>query len=248
MGTNNSEELEIDLVALFFEYIRHIWAILGATIAGAVIAGVVTIFLLTPMYTSTSQLYIMSNSSIVDLSSLQMSTSLTADYEEMIKTRPVVEKVISNLDLDVTYNELLSHVTISNEANTRIIRITVQYDDPVIARDIANEFASVSKKQIAKIMNVDEPRIVEPAIAAKEKSSPSTSKNVIIGAMLGLIVAAGFFTIRFIMDDTVSNADDVEKYLGMNTLASIPLEGGTDNSEKHQKKKKRLHGIRKGAN
>ena len=174
MGPNNNEEMEIDLVALFFEYLRHIWAILGTTIAGALIAGVITIFLLTPMYTSTSQLYIMSKSSMVDLSSLQMSTSLTADYEEMIKTRPVVEKVIENLDLDISYGELLQHVTISNEQNTRIIKITVVYDDPVVARDIANELAEVSQKQIAKIMSVDEPRIIEPAIVAQGKSSPST--------------------------------------------------------------------------
>ena len=91
MNRQYSEETEIDLVELFFEFLRHIWAILFATIAGALVAGLITVFVLTPMYTSTSQLYIMSKSSMVDLSSLQMSTSLTADYEEMIKTRPVVE-------------------------------------------------------------------------------------------------------------------------------------------------------------
>lgn len=247
MNTQHNEETEIDLVELFFEFLRHIWTILCVTIAGALIAGIITMFVITPMYTSTSQLYIISNSSLVDLSSLQMSTSLTADYEEMIKTRPVVEQVIENLNLKTSYKELLSHITISNEANTRIIKITVEYDDPVVAKDIANELANVSKVQIAKIMNVDEPRIVEPAITATSKSSPNNGKNVVIGALVGLLLALAFFTVRYIMDDTVKNADDVEKYLGLNTLASIPLEGGTDNSEK-KTKKKRLHGIQKGAN
>lgn len=247
MNTQLNEETEIDLVELFFEFVRHIWAILCVTIAGALAAGVITMFVLTPMYTSTSQLYIISNSSIVDLSSLQMSTSLTADYEEMIKTRPVVEQVIENLNLKTTYSELLSHISITNETNTRIIKITVEYDDPVVAKDIANELANVSKEQIAKIMNVDEPRIVEPAIVAKSQSSPNNGKNIVIGALAGLILALAFYTVRYIMDDTIKNADDIEKYLGLNTLASIPLEGGTDNSEK-KSKKKRLHGIQKGAN
>ena len=247
MNTQLNEETEIDLVELFFEFVRHIWAILCVTIAGALAAGVITMFVLTPMYTSTSQLYIISNSSIVDLSSLQMSTSLTADYEEMIKTRPVVEQVIENLNLKTTYSELLSHISITNETNTRIIKITVEYDDPVVAKDIANELANVSKEQIAKIMNVDEPRIVEPAIVAKTQSSPNNGKNIVIGALIGLLLALAFYTVRYIMDDTIKNADDIEKYLGLNTLASIPLEGGTDNSEK-KSKKKRLHGIQKGAN
>lgn len=247
MNRQYSEETEIDLVELFFEFLRHIWAILFATIAGALVAGLITVFVLTPMYTSTSQLYIMSKSSMVDLSSLQMSTSLTADYEEMIKTRPVVEQVIENLGLKTSYGELLSHISISNETNTRIIKITVEYDDPVVAKDIANELANVSKEQIAQIMNVDEPRIVEPAIVAKSQSSPNNGKNVVIGALVGLLLALAFFTIRYIMDDTIKNADDIEKYLGLNTLASIPLEGGTDNSEK-KSKKKRWHGIQKGAN
>ena len=247
MNRQYSEETEIDLVELFFEFLRHIWAILFATIAGALVAGLITVFVLTPMYTSTSQLYIMSKSSMVDLSSLQMSTSLTADYEEMIKTRPVVEQVIENLGLKTSYGELLSHISISNETNTRIIKITVEYDDPVVAKDIANELANVSKEQIAQIMNVDEPRIVELAIVAKSQSSPNNGKNVVIGALIGLFLALAFFTIRYIMDDTIKNADDIEKYLGLNTLASIPLEGGTDNSEK-KSKKKRWHGIQKGAN
>ena len=247
MNRQFSEVTEIDLVELFFEFLRHIWAILFATIAGALVAGLITVFVLTPMYTSTSQLYIMSKSSMVDLSSLQMSTSLTADYEEMIKTRPVVEQVIENLGLKTSYGELLSHISISNETNTRIIKITVEYDDPVVAKDIANELANVSKEQIAQIMNVDEPRIVEPAIVAKSQSSPNNGKNVVIGALVGLLLALAFFTIRYIMDDTIKNADDIEKYLGLNTLASIPLEGGTDNSEK-KSKKKRWHGIQKGAN
>ncbi len=247
MDTQNTNETEIDLVELFFEFVRHIWAILIVTIVGALVAGLITFFALTPMYTSTAQLYIMSNSSVVDLSSLQMSTSLTADYEEMIKTRPVVEQVIENLDLDTTYDELLSHISISNETDTRILKITVEYEDATMAKDIANELSEISKGRIAQIMNADEPRTVESAIEAESQSSPNNVKNVAIGALVGLLLSLIFFTIRFVMDDTIKNADDIEKYLGLNTLAAIPLEGGTDNSEK-KSKKKRLRGIQKGAN
>lgn len=239
-----NEELEIDLRELLIELMRHVWVILACTVLGAILLGVYSIFFVTPQYTSTAQIYVVTNSSsIVSLADLQMGSSIAKDYEELITSRPVVEKVAENLKLDMKYESLLSCIAVTNKENTRIIRIAVTYSDPVIAKDIANEFAVVSKKQISDIMLVDEPTIVEDAVVAESPSSPNHKRNILIGAVVGFLLAAGFFAVRFILDDTLKNTDDVERYLGINTLAAIPLEGGTDNTEK--KKSKRFRGVRR---
>ena len=124
------------------------------------------------------------------------------------------------------------------------IQIQIPYPDPVAAKEIANEFVNVSRKQMSQIMKVDEPTIVEEAIEAKSQSSPNNIKNILIGAVVGLLLVVGYIVIRNILDDTMRTADDVEKFLKLNTLASVPDEGGTDNSEKKQKRK--LWGVRKG--
>lgn len=97
---------------------------------------------------------------------------------------------------------------------------------------------------MSQIMKVDEPTVVEEAIEAKGQSSPNNVKNILIGAVLGLLLSIGYIVIRNILDDTMRTADDIEKFLKLNTLASVPEEGGTDNSEKKQKRK--LWGVRKG--
>lgn len=242
---SQNDEIEIDLREIFLLILKHLPMVLAATVAGGLLAGLVSVYALTPMYTSTAKMYILTNSdAMVSLADLQVGSSLANDYEELIKSRPVVEEVAENLNLDTSYGELLEQVSITNPDNTRIIQIQIHYPDPVAAKEIANEFVSVSQMQISQIMKIDEPTVVEEAVEARSQSSPNNKKNILVGAVLGLLLSIGFLVIRNILDDTVKNADDVEKFLGLNTLASVPDEGGTDNSEKKQKRK--LRGIRRG--
>ncbi|MGN0292223.1 MAG: YveK family protein [Lachnospiraceae bacterium] len=240
-----NDVIEIDLREIMGVLINRIWVILISAIAGGLIFGLVSIYLITPKYTSTSKIYILANSSsVVSIADLQIGSSLANDYEELIKSRPVVESVIEKLDLDITYGEMLDCISIANKENTRIVQITATYQDPVIAMQIANEFATVSRDQISEIMKVEKPTKVEEAVVSKKQSSPNNQKNILIGVLIGLIASAGVIILRYQLDDTLTSSEDVERYLGLNTLAAIPDEGGTDNSEKHEKK--RFRGIRRG--
>lgn len=242
---SQNEEIEIDLREIFMLILNHIFMVIATAVAGGLLAGLISVYALTPMYTSTAQMYILANTdAIVSLSDLQLGSSLANDYEELIKSRPVVEQVAKNLKLDISYGELLGCLSVTNKTNTRIIQLQITYPDPVAAKEIANEFIAVAQKQISQIMRMDEPTVVEEAIEAKSQSSPNNRRNVLIGAVIGLLLSVGFLVVRSILDDTVHTADDVEKYLRLNTLASVPDEGGTDNSEKKQRRK--LWGVRKG--
>ena len=96
---NNSNE--IDLVELFYVMWGHAWQIILCLILGAAIAFGVTKFLITPLYQATSSIYIVSasNNSVVDLTDLQIGAQLTADYQELLLSRPLLEDVIANLEL-----------------------------------------------------------------------------------------------------------------------------------------------------
>jgi len=233
-----SKEIEIDLREILNLIRKNIWILLGALILSGLVTALFSKYALESKYSSTSKIYILTNSdSMVSLSDLQMGSSLASDYAELIKSRPVVEEVASNLKLDMSYSEMLSILNVENPSNTRILSITVRYKDPIIAKEVADEFASVSKQQISKIMRVEEPSIVEKAIAATAPSSPNHKRNIMIGALAGLVLAFGVCLVLYVMDDTLKTAEDVEKYLGVNTLASIPRDGGTDNLEKKSNKK-----------
>ena len=105
------DEMEIDLREIAVVLLRHWMGIAAAAVAGAVAAGVVSIYLMTPLYTSTAQIYILTNQdSMVSLSDLQMGSSLANDYEELIRSRPVVEGVAERVGLEMEYGELLDQV------------------------------------------------------------------------------------------------------------------------------------------
>ena len=243
---SQKDEIEIDLREIFIIVRRNILLILAVTVVGGLAAGLFSYYMITPKYTSTAKIYILTNSdSVISLSDLQMGSSLANDYSELINSRPVAEQVAENLNLDISYQSLLSCISINNPTATRIIWIQATYPDPTMAMKIANEFSAVARQQISQIMNVDEPRVAEEAIVAKHKSSPNNTRNAVIGAALGMILIMAVLLIKHILDDTIKDGEDVERYLDLHMLAAIPEEGSTDNTEKKRKKKKKIHGIRK---
>jgi capsular polysaccharide biosynthesis protein len=243
METITNDEMEIDLRELFYLIKSRIWIILLSGIIVASAAGLISSFLITPIYTSTTKLYILSKSTTLSsLADLQIGTQLTQDYMVLVKSRPVVTKVIENLEMNMTYEEMVGIISVSNPSNTRILEITANYPDPYLAKQIVDEFAVVSATQIATIMDAEEPTIVEEGYMQPYPSSPNKKLNIIIGGMLGMFLAGGIILLIYILDDTVKDSDDVEKYLGLTTLALIPIESGaaklTIEDKKARKKQK----------
>jgi capsular polysaccharide biosynthesis protein len=232
----NDDEIEIDLRELFLALKKKIaWILLTAIVfAGA--AGLITKFAMTPVYSSSAQLYVMSKGGISQLTDLTMGTQLTQDYMVIVKTRPVLEQVIEDLHLDMDYKELGNKITVENPSDTRIMQITVTDKDPEVAKDITQDLAEVTADTVAKKMDVKSPTIIEKAYKAESPDSPSLKKNIVIGALLGFILMAAVIVIQYLMNDTILKEEDIEKYLGINTLAQLPLVKG---AKKRTKKVKR---------
>ena len=232
----NDDEIEIDLRELFLALKKKIvWILLAAIIfAGA--AGLITKFAMTPIYSSTAQLYVVSKGGLSQLTDLTMGTQLTQDYMVIVKTRPVLDKVIEDLHLDMDYKELGDKITVENPSDTRIMQITVKDKDPEVAKEITQDLAEVTAHTVAKKMDVKSPTIIEKAYKAEQPDSPSLKKNLVIGALLGFILMAAAIVIQYLMNDTILKEEDIEKYLGINTLAQLPLVKG---SKKRTKKVKR---------
>ena len=244
---NTDAEMEIDLLELLAYYReRIVWIILGF-LAGAVIAGLITYYLITPDYTATSKMYMVSSSSqsVVDLTDLNIGQSLSKDYVELLKTRPIIESVIEEQGLDYDYAQLLSMLSMSTLSDTRIIVIRATSKDPEEAMNIANALADKGVKELPKLMETPQPHIAEYAIIPVNPSSPSFSRNTMIGALIGMIIVLGIFTIRFMLDDTFKTAEDIEKEFGVIPLTVIPegkiqgFDAGSSSAPKRKKKRKR---------
>jgi len=232
------DEIEIDLRELFFELLNNWVMIITSTVLVAVIAFCISNFIMIPQYQSTSQLYVLSKStSITSLADIQMGTNLTNDYKVVVAGRPVLEQVITNLDLDEKYGSLKGRVEINNPTNSRILQITVTDPNPKQAKLIADEIAKVGSAFIAEKMEQDAPTIIQYGYADGNPVSPNKMMNTVLGAAIGAFLAIAIVIITYLMNDSIMTGEDIERKLGMNVLGTLPLEDESE-YDGHKKKKR----------
>ena len=219
----DDDEIEIDLLELFYALRHRWWAILLALVIGAGAAGVYTKKLIAPHYQSTSMVYVLSKeTTLASLADLQIGSQLTKDYSVIIKSRPVLQEVIDKQNLDLTTDELGEMITIDNPSDTRILSITVEDIEPMRAKAIVDEVTKSASNYIGDIMEMVPPKVIEDGIVAVKPSSPSVKKNAAVGGLGLAVLVCGLICLKTVLDDTIKSEEDIEKYLGLSVLAVIP--------------------------
>ena len=211
MDINNEEqnEIEIDLRELFF-HIKRYWYIVVVSILVGVLGAAFYLWKIeVPQYQATAMIYMRDSNTQISVSDLQVNQELSSDYMVILKSRPVLNRIISDLDVDMTYDQLYNSTTISTIDDTRIIKITVTNTDAQIAADLANQLVD---------RGVD---TVEKAVVDNNKINTSNKKVLLMGMLLGLVASIGGLFIQFMLNDKVRSADDIEKLLGVPVLAGI---------------------------
>ena len=216
---HDNEELDIDLKGFFLKLKKYWYFVLIGILAGVLLA---TIYkaMSTPLYKASSLVYLRNGDSSISLQDLQIGSELTKDYEVIFKSRPNLDKVISKLNLEYTYEELNEMVSILNLTDTRILKIEVTSDDPNLSKNIANEVVSFGMDSVREI-DSQEPYLVEKAIADDNTISTSLFVTCAIGAILGAFIAVGIIFLRFALSENIQSIEDVERTLNLPVLAVI---------------------------
>lgn len=217
---------EVDLVQIFHLLISKWMIILMVTLAMAAASYGYFHYVVTPQYTSNTRIMVINrqNSDQITATDITSSTSLSKDYVEIVTAPSVLEQVIADLNLDMSVSSLKSMVSASLITDTRMINIAVTNEDPILAKQIADSIATVSSDKISKVMNIkDMVSIIDEGSLPKTPSSPATKRNTIIAALIGIFVSCAVIIVANILNDTIKTADDVEKYLGVSVLGTIPV-------------------------
>lgn len=244
--------------------LRKLWLLLLFGFVCAILAGLISKYVIAPVYTSSTKIYLIhrQNEDATTYSDLQTSSQFINDYKILILSRPVLEEVIREVSLDITQKELISFVSIRSPAETRILEISVEHSEPVTAKKLVDSLASVSAKQMISIMEIEKVNIVEPGDIPTEASGPNVILNIILGGLIGIGISAVIIIIRYLMDDTIKNGDDIENHFEMINLGSIPFNSNkkslngyknrkgnrTKASKEKKKRKKNIKGSEKTDN
>lgn len=220
----NEAEYTVDLLELARACLAKWHIILIVMIVCAAIMGGCNKLFIPHMYRADSSLYISTTDTVTTVGDIQISALVTEDYESIIKSRSVLDTVISNLSLDMDYKALSDCVTVSNPSNTHIIEIYVTTRDADESVRICNEILNISADEIYKVIGTGKPSILDAASAVHVVDvKASAFKYAVIGALIGFIITCAIIIIGVLRDTTIKSADDIEKYTGLPVLASVPV-------------------------
>ena len=232
-----TEEIEIDLLQLWNAVRHRIWLVLLAGFIVADIAFAITKFLITPMYSSSATMLVVTKeTTLSSLADLQLGSQLTNDYEIMITSRPVLQEAIEELGLEISYKRLRDMITISNPNDSRMLIISTLQADPELAKNVVDTVAEISSEYIAEKMEVTAPKIIEEGEVPIFQSSPNLLRNTAIGGMLGILAAVFLICVAVILNDSIQTEDDIERYLQLPVLAVVPDKSGSSRKSAGRKK------------
>lgn len=219
-------EETISLKELMQTLRKRMTLIVLITVVAMVLSGAVSFFVLTPIYQSTTQLLV--NQSKDDQpaynpSEIQTNLQLINTYNQIMTSPRILDKVIADLDLDMTASQLKNKITVESAKDSQVVNVTVQDPDPNQAATIANKVADVFEKDIVDLMNVDNVNILTKAEVGPKASpvKPQPLLNIAIAAVVGLMLGVGVAFLLEYLDNTVKTAEDIEKLLELPMLGAV---------------------------
>lgn len=221
--------IEIDIIQLLGILWKKAWLIILSALIFAGAAFSWTYYLIQPKYEASVMFYV-NNTSIsvgnvgVSISSSDLSAAqkLVNTYVVILKTRMTLDDVIKESGVDMTASELSGHISASAVNSTEIFRVTVWDHDPYQAENVANTIARVLPDKIASVVDGSSVKIVDTAVVPTHRSSPSYSRNTIIGFIIGAVISMVIILIVKYSDPYIKNEDYVAQNFDLPLLAVIP--------------------------
>lgn len=222
---NDMEEQVISLSEIF-EALKKRWIMIVAiTVAATLISGVISFFVIDPVYETSTKLFIgkeESDNSAYNTNDIQMYQKLLQTYAQTIKTRDLVGKAINNLSYDLEEQDVVNSLTVTPVTDTQILQIKYKSKNPEEAKDvlenITQEFITTSKELVPN-GNV---KIIEEVQLPEAPVSPNKKMNIAIVFLLGFMVSIGLVFLLEYLDNTYKNKEQLEKELGIPVIGVIP--------------------------
>ncbi|MBO0996430.1 capsular biosynthesis protein [Bacillus sp. SD075] len=209
-----------------FKTLKKRWKlIMLLTLIAALISGSISYFLLTPVYQSSTQILVNQKQSENQLDSTQIRSNIDMinTYSVIIKSPAILEKVIDELELDQSVEQLSEKITINSQENSQVFSLTVQDSNPAKAVEIANTVSATFQKEIKDIMNVDNVSVLAKAEIKENPApvKPNPLLNIAIAIVVGLMAGIGLAFLLEYLDNTIKDEDDIERLLDLPLLGSI---------------------------
>ena len=182
----------------------------------------------TPMYTASTTVVLTqtgdaatAQNSIITQNDITINQKLVATYTEIVKSKLVLEQVISDMNLSESYGELNKKVSVNAITNTEILKINVTHKDKELSAEIANKIATVFSKEVAKIYKLNNISIIDKAQVPTMVSNNTLKRDIILAFAIGIFLSVGVIFVIYYFDDTIKLSEDIEDRLGMPLVGKV---------------------------
>ncbi len=216
---------ELDLRELFY-YIKSKFILFIIIFLVVVSSGLVySVFVKTPLYRSTSSIVLVSNTVSEDnlSSDIVLNEQLVDTYKEIVKSRSVLEQAIKELELEMSYNELLENVSVEAVVNTEVIKISVVNEDIYEAAYLVGKITEIFSDEVRELYNIENIKVLDIA------DTPNTPYNinlvldlvifVVVGVFLGLLV----IVVMYYFDKSIKSVEQIEAICDISVIGEVPL-------------------------
>ena len=221
---------ELDLKELFSIFWSKKVSIILIVLIFITLGVIYTIGFTIPKYTSSTTLLLAGSESTagettnsITTTDVTLNSKLVSTYSVLVRSKDVLNQVISNLGMDISWEDLKNNVSVSTVEDTEVIEISITTTDAADSAKIANETAKVFSEKVSEIYNINNVHVVDEAEVENAPSNINHERDVIIFAFIGLVVSVIYVLIANMLDTTVKTAEDIEKEFKVPVLASIPV-------------------------
>ena len=222
---DNEENEVIDLTEILSAVRQHLLELIFVTLVAALVGFTASKFLMNPKYDSSALMIVNTWQDVnanVTSDQINSATKLVSTYSIIIKSDTVLQQVIDNLGLNLTYAKLNKRVTVAAVDDTQVMKITVQSDSPEWARQVCEQIITVAPDVIKEAVEAGSVKVISNPSLATEPVSPNIMKNTMLAAAVGFVLVIGIIVLQVLLDNKINTEEDVTKYLDMTVLGVIP--------------------------
>ncbi len=222
-------EETISLKEIFNVFKKRLLLITAITVGAAVLAAIISYFILTPTYEADSQ-FIVNQSQQQDLAQpnvndIRANVEIINTYNVIIASPAILGDVIEELDLPYSVSQLSKNINVANAQDSQVVTVTATDENPATAVNIANTTVNVFQDKVQDFMNVDNVKILTEAELSANPSpvAPNPLLNIAIAIVLGVMLGVGLAFLLEYLDNSITTEDDIDKHLQLPLLGVISL-------------------------
>ncbi len=218
----------MELKMYFGIVVKRLWVLLLLLVVIGCLTAYISFYVLKPVYETSTSLFVVSkinnSQTSIDYNDILVSQLLVNDYRELIISRTVTAAVINELGIgNITPKALADKIKVNSKSDTRVIKIEVQGEDPKQLQVITDKLAAVFMIKAVELMKVENVAVIDKAEFPEDPVKPKPIMNILISVFVSLLLGTGLMILIEYLDDTIKTSDDVEQYLGLTLLGTIPV-------------------------